>query len=104
VEALANAACNFFEREAAEISLQPSVPLSPGMIGWDVERGQRELFEILDASQVNVVLSPRSVMVPRKSLTMAVGFGKEASTSGRTCDFCAMKERCHYKDHYAPVA
>ena len=104
VEALANAACNFFEEEAAETGLQPSVPLSPGMIGWDVERGQRELFEILDGSQVVVTLSERSVMIPRKSLTMAVGFGQEASTSGRTCDFCAMKERCHYKDHYAPVA
>ena len=104
VEALANAACKFFEDEAAEIGYQASIPLSPGMIGWDVQDGQPELFEIFDADRINVSLSSHSIMTPRKSLTMVLGFGPEMNLAGRTCDFCAMKETCQYKDHYELAA
>jgi hypothetical protein len=103
VEAIANAACKYFEDEAAAIGFQASIPLSPGMIGWEVQDGQPELFNIFDATKVNVSLSPHAIMTPRKSLTMAIGFGPEMNLGGRTCDFCAMKETCQYKDHYEPI-
>lgn len=100
VEALANAACKYFEDQAAEHNYQASIPLSPGMMGWDVEHGQPEIFSILDGSEAGVELTPNSVMRPRKSLSMVIGFGPEMNLVGTTCDFCAMKETCRYRDHY----
>ena len=100
VEALANAACRFFEDQALQIGRQSTIPLSPGMVDWDVEDGQPELFEILDASQINVKLSSKYVMSPRKSLSMIMGFGLELNQEGKICDYCAMRDTCRYQDHY----
>jgi len=100
VEALANSVCNYFEREAAQDGYQSSIPLSPGMIGWEVNEGQPEIFEILDNTEINVHLNPNYIMTPRKTLTMVMGFGKEMKKSGKTCDYCMMAETCKYRDHY----
>jgi hypothetical protein len=103
VEALANAACKHFEDQAEEHGYQSSIPISPGMVGWPVEKGQPEIFKILDPEQIDVRLTEYGLMIPRKSLTMAVGFGPQMKTAGRTCDFCAMRETCRYQDHYDPA-
>ena len=100
VEALANAACNYFEDQAVRLGLQTSIPISPGMVGWTVDAGQPEIFSILEPAQINVSLSKYGLMTPRKSLTMALGFGPTMHTSGRTCDYCAMRATCRYQDHY----
>jgi len=103
VEALANAACKHFEIQANALGLQSSIPISPGMVGWPVEEGQPEIFAILDPAQVNVSLSEHGLMTPRKSLTMVMGFGTEMQTSGKTCDYCSMRENCRYQYHYEPI-
>jgi hypothetical protein len=100
VEALANAACKHFEDRAMELGEQSSIPLSPGMVGWPVDVGQPEIFEILKPAQVGVRLTKYGLMVPRKSLSMVLGLGKVMKTGGRTCDYCAMRETCRYQDHY----
>lgn len=99
-EQIANATCAQFEAQAALEGLQASIPLSPGMISWDVHNGQPEIFKVLDASEIGVSLTYTGLMLPRKSLSMVVGFGKEMSTQGSTCDYCAMKETCNYQTHY----
>jgi hypothetical protein len=104
VEALANAACKHFEDRAMELGEQSSIPLSPGMVGWPVDVGQPEIFEILKPAQVGVRLTKYGLMVPRKSLSMVLGLGKVMKTGGRTCDYCAMRETCRYQDHYDPKA
>jgi hypothetical protein len=103
VEALANAACKHFEVQANALELKSSIPISPGMVGWPVDEGQPEIFAILEPAQVNVSLSEHGLMTPRKSLTMVMGFGTEMQTSGKTCDYCAMRETCRYQDHYEPI-
>jgi hypothetical protein len=103
VEALANAACKHFEDHAAELGYQSSIPLSPGMVGWPVDEGQPEIFEILKPAQVNVRLTEYGLMIPRKSLTTVLGLGETMKTGGRTCDYCAMRETCRYQDHYDPA-
>ncbi len=103
VEALAHAVCKYFEDQAAEYGFQSSIPISPGMVGWPVDKGQPEIFKILEPEQFNVHLTEYGLMIPRKSLTMAVGFGPQMVTAGRTCDYCAMRETCRYQDHYDPA-
>jgi hypothetical protein len=100
VEALAIAACNHIEAQAAANGLQTTIPLSPGMVGWPVDIGQQQIFSLLDADLAGIRLTSGAQMIPRKSLSMVMGIGREVSTAGRTCDFCSMRETCRYQDHY----
>jgi hypothetical protein len=101
VEALANAVCTSFEAEARETGQQSSIPLSPGMVGWPVEQGQPQIFDILDPAEIGVSLSPGMIMIPRKSLTFVLGIGERMNESARTCDYCSLRETCRYQDQYA---
>ncbi len=98
VEALANAACLYFEKPAAEEGLEASIPFSPGMVEWTVAEGQPQIFNLLGVAGSMVTLTPSCVMVPRKSLTMVMGIGPNMKTSARTCDFCSMRSTCRYQD------
>lgn len=100
VESLANAVCHHFETQAAERGHRASIPLSPGMVGWPVDVGQQEIFDMLGDDRAGVRLTSSSMMIPRKSLTMVLGFGTELSEEGQPCDYCSMRETCRYKDHY----
>jgi hypothetical protein len=101
IEALANEAYNRFEEEAMNVGLETSLPLSPGMLGWEVEVGQRQLFSLVDSSSIGVSLTESSMMLPLKSLSMVVGLGRGLGEKGRTCDYCAFNETCRYQDHYS---
>jgi hypothetical protein len=103
VELLANTACQRIELEAAGRGLQTTVPLGPGMIGWPVEEGQRQVFDLLDASAIGVELTEANIMLPLKSLSMVIGLGVEFGLKGRTCDYCNMRDVCRFQDHYAPA-
>ena len=100
VEALANAACQFFEVQAAEDGLETSIPFSPGMVDWPVPEGQSQIFQLLGEEGSLVNLTPSFMMIPRKSLTMVMGVGADMKSSARTCDFCTMRKTCRYQDHY----
>ncbi len=101
VEALANAACRYFEDQVAGLGWRASIPLSPGMIDWPVGEGQPQIFKLLEGEPLGVELTPSMIMLPRKTLTMVLGAGPEMSTGGRTCDYCSLREVCRYQDHYA---
>jgi hypothetical protein len=101
VEALANAACNYFEKESLERGKNTTIPLSPGMAGWPVDQGQDEIFSLIDSKAIGVTLTPSYLMLPRKSLSMVIGIGEDILSEGTTCDYCTMKETCRYQDHYS---
>jgi hypothetical protein len=96
-EALATAACQRFEQLAAAEGQQATVPINPGMVGWPVSEGQRQVFSLLDAGEIGVELLPSGMMVPRKSVSLVIGLGDEVSGSGVPCDFCNMADRCRYR-------
>jgi len=100
VEALANAACNYFEEKAHEDNLGSTIPLSPGMIGWSVEEGQAQIFKLLDTKEFGVTLTTSYLMLPRKSLSMVIGIGADIKAGGKTCDYCTMNETCVYQHQY----
>jgi len=99
VEALSNAACRYFELKEQEHGWQTSIPLSPGMIDWSVEDGQKEIFQVFNGDYLPVTLTPSMVMLPRKSLTTIIGAGPDLEITGRICDYCAMRDTCRYQEH-----
>ena len=100
VEALANAVCALFEEDATKEDCKVTIPLSPGMVGWPVEQGQPQIFDLLDTDEIGVRLTESMMMVPRKSLTFVLGIGKKLIAGGRACDYCSLKGTCRYRDHY----
>jgi hypothetical protein len=71
------------------------------MLGWTVEVGQREIFDLLDSATIDVSLMESMLMIPRKSLTHILGIGAEMLELGTSCDYCSLRETCRYQDHYA---
>lgn len=103
VEMLATLAANRLETRARQAGLSASIPLSPGMVGWPIEVGQRQVFSLLNPASIGVRLTESGMMVPRMSISQLLGFGEQMMLQGRTCDYCNLKETCRYQDHYQPV-
>lgn len=100
INTLATAACHCFSEAAAAEGMDTTIPLSPGMMGWPLEVGQKEIFAVLDTDGIGLKLTSHGVMIPRKSLSMVVGLGPEVMKGARACDYCDMHETCRYQDHY----
>ena len=98
-EALGTAVCHRLEEAAAQRQQCTSVPLSPGMVGWPVEVGQPQIFSNLDAAAIGVTLNDSALMIPRKSISLVLGFAPTPFEAGAPCDFCALRNTCRYQHH-----
>jgi len=97
IEALAAIACREVANRAAVEGMRVSIPLSPGMTGWDVSTGQREIFALLGAEARTVRLTAAAVMLPRQSLSLVLGLGPEVTATGRPCDYCDLSASCRHR-------
>jgi len=70
---------------------------SPGYPRWPIEE-QRKVFALVPAETMGVALNPYCVMIPRKSISFAVGIGPEArmGSSLSPCHACEMRG-CAYR-------
>ena len=97
VEELIEGACRVIEERAAAKGMRTSAPFSPGHNDWPLD-AQKQIFELLPTDKIGVVLSPSCLMIPRKSLSMVVGLGKEFRADGRSaCDICSIRTTCRYR-------
>ena len=103
VERLVTEFCTIVDRKARDLGFSSSIPLSPGMIGWSVDVGQKQIFDTLETNRIGVELTESSMMLPVKTISLLLGVGTEMDADGSTCDYCNMRERCHYRDHYLTV-
>jgi len=101
VETLATDACNYFGDRAAAEGKEKTIPFNPGMIGWSVEEGQKQIFDIFNDHEIDIKLTSSGMMIPLKSISMVIGLGADLSSAGRACDYCSMRETCSYQNHYA---
>ena len=98
VETLANKICSKLEKRAESSGLQTTIPLSPGMIGWDAKEGQTLIFNLLRGDQIGVTLTTNQMMIPRKSLSMLIGEGRSTYRKGSVCDTCPKRDTCQYRN------
>jgi len=97
-EALGLAVCSELEADARDAGLFTSIPINPGMIGWELGDGQPQLFSALDAARIGVVLNESAQMIPHKSVSMILGISHFPFSAGRPCDFCSMSATCRYQN------
>jgi hypothetical protein len=79
------------------IDLKVTSRESPGYPRWAIE-DQRTVFSLLPAETIGVELNPYCVMIPRKSISFAVGVGPDAimGSSFSPCQSCDMRG-CAYR-------
>jgi len=85
-------------QEVKEQGLKTSRHFSPGYGGWEVSQ-QDIIFKSISADNIGVKLTKGYMMVPQKSLSWAIGVGKEIITPSEednNCGNCQSKY-CNYK-------
>jgi hypothetical protein len=97
VEALTAAVCHHFEERAAIKGLGSTIPINPGLEGWSLQEGQKQIFGLLDSEVKGIRLLPSGMMTPRKSLSFVIGLGPDVSISGSPCDYCDMRDSCRFR-------
>ena len=74
-------------QEAKEKHLKTSKHFTPGTTGWDISQ-QKNIFEIIPADKIGVKLTNSYMMIPKKSLSWAIGVGKNIIKSSKDDDSC----------------
>jgi hypothetical protein len=85
-------------QEVTEQGFKSSRHFSPGYGGWAVSQ-QEIIFKSIPADNIGVRLTKGYMMLPQKSLSWAIGVGKEMVTSAgedNNCENCQSKY-CNYK-------
>jgi len=68
----------------------------PGQEGWPI-RQQAVVFDLLPAERIGVRLTGSALMLPRKSVSLAIGMGPDMRPDGVACDLCSKRERCPWR-------
>lgn len=83
--------------EAASRGLRAGMRASPGQEGWPLEQ-QSVLFGLLPAQEIGVRLTESCLMLPRKSVSFAVGLGPEMQADATACEYCSKRDHCRWRD------
>jgi hypothetical protein len=88
------------ERLKKEIDggLEVSSSVSPGSPAFPITE-QFELFKLVPAEKIDVKLTLSAMMVPRKSVSMVMGVGKDMPvwSASERCDHCSKGTTCAYR-------
>jgi hypothetical protein len=82
--------------QASTRGLRIGMRASPGQEGWPIEQ-QRVLFDWVPAQKTGVRLTESCLMLPRKSISFALGLGPELRPDATACDFCSKRKRCRWR-------
>ena len=98
VDELVTWACRKAESLASEKNWRASLPLSPGLIGWELGAGQAQLFSILKPDESRIRLLSSGQMTPRKSTSFVIGLGENLNAESSPCAFCSVSATCRFKN------
>ncbi len=76
--------------------LRVGMRANPGQEGWSIQQ-QRVVFGLIPAEEIGVRLTSSCLMLPRKSVSFAMGLGPDMRADAVPCDFCSKRERCHWR-------
>lgn len=84
--------------EAAKRGLEAGGVLSPGEDGFEISQ-QAAVLELAHAAEIDVSQTSSGMLMPRKSLSMVVGFGTRMPkwSRGDRCASCGARERCPHR-------
>ncbi|TFB07855.1 hypothetical protein E3V08_06570 [Candidatus Atribacteria bacterium MT.SAG.1] len=98
VESLGRYIKNLICQEAKEQHFKNTRCFSPGYGDWDINQ-QKIIFQIIPADKIGVKLTESCMMVPKKSLSWAMGAGENIITPSKKDDSCQICQaiNCQYR-------
>lgn len=99
VEQLVVEICRKMEEDHLMGGRYTSIPYSPGLDGWDVASGQKQIFALVDAVSIGVRLTDEFMMLPQKTSSFVIGLSRKPFEKSSTCDYCQMRSTCRYREH-----
>jgi hypothetical protein len=82
---------------ASENGWTASAPFQPGQLDWPLE-DHKVFFDLLPAQDLGLSLNSQHLMVPSKSISSAIGLGKEMLplAMDRACKYCPLAADCRF--------
>ncbi|WP_166512448.1 vitamin B12 dependent-methionine synthase activation domain-containing protein [Desulfallas thermosapovorans] len=79
-----------------DTGLKISFPMGPGHSYWSSLADMQSIFQLLPAEKIGLSLTESNLMLPRKSMAMVMGAGKNLPRfQDKThCDFCSLNKKC----------
>ncbi|WP_027363905.1 Vitamin B12 dependent methionine synthase activation subunit [Desulfotruncus alcoholivorax] len=84
------------EEHCRKAALQTTFPMGPGHSYWRSLEDLQTVFYFLQPGQIGLRLTDSNLMMPRKSIAMVMGVGRDLPDfKGKThCDFCSLQKKC----------
>jgi cobalamin-dependent methionine synthase I len=94
---LAEQTHGLIREEAQQRAWQASAPFQPGQLDWPLE-DHKIFFDLLPAEELGLRLDSQHLMVPSKSLSLAMGLGQEMLplAMDRACKYCPLADDCRF--------
>jgi len=82
---------------AKERGWRASAPFQPGQLDWPLE-DHSVFFDLLPAEKLGLSLDSHYLMIPSKSVSLAVGLGEEMLplAMDRACKYCPLADGCRF--------
>jgi len=92
---------NIICQEVKEQHLQTTKFFSPGTTEWGISQ-QKNIFEIIPADKIGVRLTDSYMMIPKKSLSWAIGIGENIITFSKEDDSCQICQaiNCQFRKDF----
>ena len=100
-DALLEEAKRVIQQQAEARGWRLSRYLSPGMVGWEIQEGQKQVFSLLNGEKIGVDLMFSGQMTPQKSISGVLGMGSRVEQpTGTPCEFCSVRETCIFQKRH----
>lgn len=86
------------QKEAAILRLEASGVLNPGEDGFEISE-QATVVQLAGGERIGVSVTSTGMLVPRKSLSLLMGFGARMPkwSRGELCAMCGARQRCPHR-------
>ena len=88
-------------QEAKKQKFQTTKYFTPGTSEWNISQ-QKNIFKIIPADKIGVKLTDSYMMIPKKSLSWAIGIGENIITFSKEYDSCQICQaiNCQYRKDF----
>jgi hypothetical protein len=95
---LSNRFEEILQQAAARMGLEASGVLAPGEDGFELAE-QKTVAELAGGADIGVALTATGMFVPRKTVSLLVGFGQRMPrwSRGERCAVCSSRDRCPHR-------
>jgi hypothetical protein len=97
---LSNDLETLLQKEAEVLRLKASGVLNPGEDGFDLLE-QAKVAQLAGGDEIGVSVTRTGMLIPRKSLSLVMGFGAHIQKwdRGERCARCGARDRCPHRQH-----